>query len=152
MAIMGGAGLLVLWILYAMKKSSKAAKNLEFAKDQLHQAESYALQKQECKTTMDELDEHIKEATKTFELYIVMLNEQKAKLNRIMYIEADKIASGDLHDKSLQEINDTKGMVESFKSYIATPLVNEYDKLSSDISNALSNMKTSVNNLLSRLY
>jgi type II secretory pathway pseudopilin PulG len=152
MGIMGGAGLLVLWILYAMKKSSKASKNLEFAKDQLNQAESYALQKQECKTTMDELDEHIKEAIETFKLYTIMLNEQKAKLNRIMYIEADKIATGNFHDKSLQEINDTRGMVESFKVYIATPLVNEYDKLSGDIKNALSGMKTSVNNLLSRLY
>ena len=152
MGIMGGAGLFVLWILYAMKKSSKASKNLEFAKNQLNQAESYALQKQECKTIMDELDKYIKEAIETFKLYTVMLNEQKAKLNRITYIEADKIATGSLHDKSLQEIDDTRGMVEAFKAYIAIPLVNEHDKLSMDIKNALTSMKTSVNNLLSRLY
>jgi hypothetical protein len=152
MGLMGGAALLVLWIIYGMKKSSKASKNLEFVKDQLHQSEAYALQKQECKTVMDDMDAHIKDAVETFKLYTVMLNEQKAKLNRIMYVEADKLASGDFNDKSLQEIEDTRGLVESVKEYLATPLADENGRLSNGIISSLATMKSSVNNLLSRLY
>jgi hypothetical protein len=152
MGLMGGAALLVLWIIYGMKKSSKASKNLEFAKDQLHQSEAYALQKDESKDLLHDIDTHIKDAVDTFKLYTVMLNEQKAKLNRIMYVEADKLASGDFNDKSLQEIEDTRGLVESVKEYLATPLADENGRLSNGIISALATMKSSVNNLLSRLY
>jgi hypothetical protein len=152
MGLMGGTALLVLWLIYTIKKSSKSSKNIEFAKEQLKQAEAYALQKVEDITSIDKLDSHIKEATETFKLYDIILKEQKAKLNRIMYIESDKIASGDLHEKSLQEIDDTRSLIESFKSYIVTPLVNESEKLSDDIVNALSNMKSALDKLLSRLY
>jgi len=152
MGLMGGTALLVLWMIYGMKKSSKASKNLEFVKDQLHQSEAYALQKQECKTVMDDMDAHIKNAVETFKLYTVMLNEQKAKLNRIMYVEADKLASGNFNDKSLQEIEDTRSLVESVKEYLATPLTDEDGRLSNGIISSLATMKSSVNNLLSRLY
>jgi hypothetical protein len=152
MGLMGGTALLVLWLIYTIKKSSKSSKNIEFAKEQLKQAEAYALQKVEDITSIDKLDSHIEEATETFKLYDIILKEQKAKLNRIMYIESDKIASGDLHEKSLQEIDDTRSLIESFKSYIVTPLVNESEKLSDDIVNALSNMKSALDKILSRLY
>jgi len=152
MGLMGGSALLVLWIIYAIKKGSKANKNLEFAKDQLNQAESYALQKLECKRSMDEIDEHLKDAVKTFKLYDVVLNEQQAKLNRIMFIEADKIQSGDFHEKSLREIADTRSLVEAVKSYISTPMADEEGRLSISISNALNNMKATIDKLISRLY
>jgi len=152
LGIMGGSALLVLWIIYAMKKSAKATKNLEFAKDQLNQAEAYSQQKVVCKESMEQLDEHIKEAVETFKLYDIVLNEQKAKLNRIMFIEEDKIANGDFHDKSLQEIKDTRTLVDSFKDYLSTSISDEDGKLSSEIVLSLRNMKLGLNQLITRLY
>ena len=152
MGIMGGSALLVLWIIYAIKKSSKASKNLEFAKNQLNQSEAYSQQKFDCKVSMDELDKHMQDAIDTFKLYDVMLNEEQAKLNRIMFIEADKIANGDFHEKSLKEIEDTRSLVEAVKDYISIPMVDEEGKLSEDISKSLADMKVTVDKLITRLY
>jgi len=152
MGVMGASALLVLWIVYAIKKSSKATKNLAFVKEQLHNAESYAEQKQELIDELEKIDAHLNDAKETFKLYGVVLNEQKAKLNRIMFIEADKIADGSLHEKSLQEIEDTRNLVESFKEYLATPLADENGRLSIDITKKISTMKENVDNLIKRLY
>jgi len=152
MGLMGASALVVLSIIYSIKKSSKANKNLEIAKEQLALAESYATEKIEQKENLDKIDEHIQEATELFKLYNVILNEQKAKLNRIMYLEADKIQSGEFHEKSMQEIEDTRSMVNAFKEYIKTPLVDDNEKLSIEITKKLTNMKSTLDNLLARIY
>ena len=150
--IMGGSALLVFLILYKMKKGSKATKNLEFAKMQLAQAEDFVAKKEEAKAKFEEIDTHLKDAIDTFKLYGVLLNEQNGKLARIMFVEADKIASGDFHEKSIQEMQDTQELISEVKEYIATPLADENGSLSSDIKKALANLKSKVDSVLKRLY
>ena len=152
MGLMGISALLVFTILYKMKKGSKAAKNLDFAKVQLSQAEEFVSQKEEAKNRLEEIDSHLKEAIDTFKLYGVILNEQNGKLARIMFVEADKIADGNFHDKSLQEMQDTQELIEKVKEYIATPLTNESGTLSHDIKKSLANLTAKVDSVLERLY
>jgi len=152
MALMGGSAFLVFLILYKMKKSSKATKNLEFAKQQLQNAEEYVSNKTECKMTMDAIDNHIKEHIDTFKLCDVILKEQQAKLNRIIYIEADNIQNGNLHDKSIKEIEDTREIIECVKEDLSTPLTDEDNRLSQDSLNALQALKDKLDKIISRLY
>jgi len=152
MGLMGASALLVFLILYKMKKGSKATKNLEFAKMQLAQAEDFVAKKEEAKAKFEEIDTHLKDAIDTFKLYGVLLNEQNGKLARIMFVEADKIADGNFHEKSIQEMQDTQELISGVKEYIATPLADEDGSLSSDIKKALANLKAKVDSVLKRLY
>jgi hypothetical protein len=152
MGLMGGSALLVFLIIYKMKKSSRATKNLEFAKAQLAQAEEFVAQKEDAKARLEEIDEHCIEAINTFKLYDVVLNEEKAKLARIRFIEDDKIASGNFHSKSIQEMEDTQELISNVKEYVATPMVDESNTLSQEIKKALANLKAKIDSVVSRLY
>jgi len=152
MGLMGASAFLVFLILYKIKKGSRAAKNLEFAKVQLMQAEEFVAQKEDTKAKFEEIDTHLKDAIDTFKLYGVILNEQNGKLARIMFVEADKIADGNFHEKSMKEMQDTQELISEVKEYVATPLADENGSLSNDIKNALANLRVKVENVLKRLY
>ena len=83
---------LVVFIVYKIRVSIKAARNLSIATKQLEVAEEYTAQKgSSCKEEMDKVDAYIHDAIKTLKTFKVILHEQEAKLERIYHIEQDKI-------------------------------------------------------------
>ncbi|NPA59315.1 MAG: hypothetical protein GXO30_02450, partial [Epsilonproteobacteria bacterium] len=55
-------------------------------------------------------------------------------------------------EKSIKEIEDTRSLVDSFKEYLATPMVDENGKLSANIKKIILTMKENVDKLINRLY
>ncbi len=150
-AVVGLSALVVMVILYKIRVSKKATKNLAFAVAQLEEAEEYALHKGNCKNEMDRVDAHINDSIKTLNTYRVLLNEQVGKLQRILYIEGKKEEGERYHEKSIIEMNDTQTLLQSIHAFMATPMSQE-GKLASESVRLLQGAKNKMDSLLARLY
>ena len=143
--------LFVTWLVYKIRVSIKANRNLAMAKAQLEHAEAYSAQKGTCKDEMDKVDAYIHDAIKTLKTFQIILREQEAKLERIYHIEEDKIESSDFHHKSTQEMKDTQELINVIKDFMSVPM-SEEGKLSGKSSLFLHRAKAKVQKVLDRLY
>ncbi|HEY9130067.1 MAG TPA: hypothetical protein VIN02_09525 [Sulfurovum sp.] len=150
-AVFGVLVLLVMILIYMLRVSLRANSNLHFAAKQFVEAQLYTEQKANCKEEMDKVDAHIKDTIETLKTYEVVFNEQKGKLQRILYIEGKKEKSTDYHDKSFIEIRDTKELIHTIKDFIHTPMSQE-GKLSSKSILLLQNTKDQIDKVLKRFY
>ena len=150
-AVFGILVLLVMILIYVLRVSLRANSNLHFAAKQFVEAQLYTEQKANCKEEMDKVDAHIKDTIETLKTYEVVFNEQKGKLQRILYIEGKKEKSTDYHDKSYIEIRDTKELIHTIKDFINTPMSHE-GKLSSKSILLLQNTKDQIDKILKRFY
>ncbi len=152
---LGGAfvlivSLLVMWLVYIIRVSTKASANLAFAKEQLSDAEAYVKKKGSCKEEMDKVDAHIQDAIATLKSYEVILHEQNAKLKRIMHIEGHKENSA-YHDKSREEMQHTRALVDTIKEFMSIPM-SEEGKLSGKSTLFLHSAKSKLQKMIDRLY
>ena len=150
-SILGLCVFLVMILIYVLRIQLKAKSNFKFAKKQLLEAEAYVEQKGNCKVEMEKVDEHIKDAIVTLKLYEVVLNEQKAKLQRILHIEGIKSENEPYHDKSLLEMGYTKELMRSIRDFIAVPM-SENGALSDKSITVLQKAKLQMNKMIERLY
>ena len=143
--------LLVVWLIYKIRVSMKASANLNHATKQLADAEEYTAHKSSCKDEMDKVDAYIHDSIKTLKTYQVIFNEQKGKLERILYIEEDQIETGSYHHKSLIEMKDTHELIVDIKDFMSVPM-SEEGKLSGKSSLFLHRAKSRIQKVLDRLY
>jgi tRNA U34 5-carboxymethylaminomethyl modifying enzyme MnmG/GidA len=129
----------------------KSNKNLLFANQQLEEAYGYQEAKGHCKWEMDKVDNHMQETLTTLKIYEVLLNEQKGKLERILYIEGAKVNNNEYHRKSLMEIDETKELIESISGFMKIPMSDE-GKLAEASIEFLEHIKMKANKILTRLY
>lgn len=149
--VLGSVVLVVMILIYVIRVSLKARSNLHFAVKQFVEAELYTEQKSNCKQEMDKVDAHIKDAIETMKTYEVVLNEQKGKLQRILYIEGSKEKSAGYHDKSYLEIRDTKELIQSITDFMDISM-SEEGKLSSKSILYLQHAKDQIDKFLKRFY
>ena len=150
-AVFGTIVLLVMILIYVARVSIRASRNLHFAAKQFVEAQLYTEQKVNCEEEMEKIDAHIKDTIETLKTYEVVFNEQKGKLQRILYIEGEKEKSTDYHDKSYTEIRDTKDLIVTIRDYMDTPMSQE-GKLSSKSILLLQHTKVKVDKILKRFY
>ncbi len=149
--LVGAVLLLIMFIVYIIRVSSKSSKNLHFANKQLEDAETYTAHKSNCKEEMDKVDTHIQDVIATLKTYEVLFNEQKGKLQRILHIEGEKEILSEYHEKSLLEMKDTQEMIDTIKEFIATPM-SEEGKLSGKSGLFLHRAKSRMEKVIERLY
>jgi len=149
--LVGVTVLAVMGIIYAIRVSTKGSKNLNFATQQLEEAEAYTAHKGNCKEEMDKVDVHIHNAIETLKMYQVLFNEQKGKLQRILYIEGEKEALSEYHEKSISEMRETQGLINSIRSFMATPMSKE-GKLSGKSTLFLHSAKSKMQKMIEGLY
>ena len=143
--------LLVFLITYSIRVSTKGSKNLNFATQQLEEAEAYTVHKSSCKSEMDKVDLHITDAIKTLNTYQVLLNEQKGKLQRILYIEDEKEDFSDYHEKSKEEMKETHNLIKSLHNFTSLSM-SEEGKLSVTSVEMLKKAQRTMKRMIGRLY
>ncbi len=143
--------ILVFCIIYAIRVSTKATKNLNFATQQLEDAEAYTAHKSDCKSEMDRVDLHITDAIKTLNTYQVILNEQKGKLQRILYLEEEKEDFSDYHEKSKEEMKETKNLINSLQNFTSISM-SEEGRLSTASVQMLKKAQRTMKRMIERLY
>jgi len=149
-AVVVGSVLAVMGLTYLIKVSTRATKNLHFAKAQLEEAEAYAKRKGNCKTEMEKVDAHITDAIDTIKRYEVILSEQNGKLRRIKFIEGVQ-EDEKYHTNSLQELHDTAMLHKAITQFMSVPM-SEAGKLSGKSSLFLHSAKSKLQKVLDRLY
>ncbi len=149
--VLGFVVFVVMILIYVIRVSLKARSNLHFAVKQFVEAELYTEQKSNCKQEMDKVDAHIKDSIETMKTYEVLFNEQKGKLQRILYIEGSKEKSAGYHDKSYLEIRDTKELIHSITDFMDISM-SEEGQLSSKSVLYLQNAKDQIDKILQRFY
>ena len=143
--------LLVVWLIYKIRVSMKASKNLNQATAQLEAAEEYTAQKGSCKDEMDKVDAHIHDTIATLKTYQVLFNEQKGKLQRILHIEGEKDELTEYHQKSVSEMQNTQDLINSVKSFMSTSM-SEEGKLSAKSTLFLHSAKSKMQKAIDRHY
>ncbi len=152
-SLMAVVTLLVMWIIYMIRVSTKSSKNLHHATQQLADAEEYTAQKSSCKDEMDKVDAYIHDAIKTLKTYQIIFNEQKGKLERIIHLEAnkDEDEESEFHHKSMLEMKDTRELIDAVKDFMSVPM-SEEGKLSGKSSLFLHRAKSRIQKTIDRLY
>ncbi len=149
--VFGLAVLLVMILVYIARVSLKANSNLHFAVKQFVEAELYTEKKANCKVEMDKVDAHIKDVIDTLKTYEVVFNEQRGKLQRILYIEGEKEKSTEYHDKSYLEIRETKELISRISDFMNIPMSDE-GKLSARSVLFLQSAKDKIDKMIERYY
>ena len=143
--------MLVMGIIYGIRVASRSSSNLAFAKQQLEEAQEYAKQKGNCKEEMDRVDAHMNDAIAVLKTYEVVLGEQNGKLKRILHIEGVKEYENEYHPKSLNEMHETKKLIENIEQFMNTSM-SEEGKLSQKSKVLLENAKEKLQQFIDKLY
>ena len=150
LAIVALGALLLMWIVYAIRVSLKASKNLHFAQKQLDSTKEYVAYKSSCKEEMDKVDAHIKDAIATLKDYEILLAEQNGKLRRIMHFEGFHDDQREYRESSQQTMSLTETLVDTIKRFIATPM-SEEGKLSGKSTLFLHSAKEKIRKVLDEI-
>lgn len=149
--VLGVLVLLVMIFIYVTRVSLKANYNLDFAVKQFVEAELYIGNKADCKAEIEKIDMHIKDTIAIMRTYEILFNEQKGKLERILYIEGERGKSTEYHYKSHREIYETTALIDTICEYMNIPILEE-GKLSEKSVLYLQNAKEQMNKMLERYY
>lgn len=148
-SVLGFIVLSVMIFIYKIRMSLKARSNLHLAVKQFVEAELYAVQKADCKEKMEKIDTHVQDIIGTLKAYQILLNEQKGKLQRILYFEGEKEKGAMYHERSLAEIEDTKGLIESISGVLNVPIEVD-EKITDESILALQNAKDKLYTFIKR--
>lgn len=150
-SVLGVLVLLFMILIYITRVRLKANYNLHFAVKQFIEAELYIEKKPDCKAEIDKIDMHIRDTIGMMRTYEVLFNEQKGKLERILYVEGEREKSTEYHYKSYREIQETTELIDAISEYINIP-VSEDGKLSEKSVLYLQHAKDQMDKMLARSY
>lgn len=136
MIILAFTALVVMWVVYATKVYMRETHNLKTAQKVKEDVEFYCTKKDECQREMEKISEHIHKVITSIEISKIFLDEQNAKIRRIIYIEGEK-SFDELHQKSQNEIKNTNILVNGIRELISTPMASPEGALSHEATAVL---------------
>ena len=151
MAVMGITTPLIGYLIYKIRTSLKQNKNLKSANRIFEESNLYAETQKELKSDLMRIDEHIKAVTPLVGNYKVILDEQNAKLERIIHIEGELQEHGQYQRASQEIMSDTEKLMESVERLIITPITKD-GRLNEFSKNALIDSRVLYESYLSKLY
>jgi hypothetical protein len=151
MGIVGISALLVGWIVYKLRVSTKENKNFRVAHETYEKSTIYVENQKEAKTEMERIDEHIQEITPIIENYQVLLNEQNGKLQRILHVEGTHEENSEYHSSSIESMKQSENLMTKIEELVTTPITKE-GKLNDASSSALAEAKSIYDYYISKIY
>jgi len=149
-AVVIGSALVVWWLVYIILVAMRNAKNQRIAQEVEEQAHFYCQKKEECKSKMEEVREHLHSLKNTLQKYEVLLREKNAGLHRAIFIEEAE-SFDKLHAKSQEMARELQAMLDELKKLLATPMA-QSGVLTQESVEALRHAKRVINDLILRLY
>ncbi len=148
--IIGVSAVVVGWGIYALTKAIRGSSNLKQATKIEEDTEFYCSKKEECKTQMQKVREHIAHAQKMIEKYEVLLAEQNAALQRALFIEEAETYD-QLHALSQQTVKTIKKLTTEVERFLETPMA-EHGILSKEGIEILERTNKAANDHVMELY
>jgi hypothetical protein len=118
-----------MWIVYSFKVYLQEEHNIKKADEVTQEVLFYCTKKEECKTEMGKISDHINTITNAIKTAMVYIDEQNASLRRIKHIEGE-VDFNDLHPLSQDIVRDTKILVIAIEELITTDISAEDGTLS----------------------
>ena len=123
--VLGLSGLFVASIVYAVRVSMKANKNLRVAKKTFSETAQYTYTQEESKSEMKIIELHLDGINQQIQNFNVLLDEKNAVLKRILYIEGQKDTLLEYHHNSKIIIRDTERLVNTIERLLTTSITKE---------------------------
>ena len=150
-AILSISALVVMWAVYSLKVFLRKNKNLKIAQEINEEAKFYCTKKEECKKEMDKISAHIHEVIAALDTYNVFLNEENAKMRRILYVEGE-LPFDEYHQKSKEEMENTNLLINSLNALVTTPMAGANGSLSQEGKHILEKAKGALQRFKEKLY
>ena len=149
--ILGFSALIAAWLVYALRVSLRAGKNLRIAKDTYEKSAEYCMSKEECQREMKKVDTHLKEATIEIGNLETMLNEQASTLKRIVHVEGAYEEDKEYHPTSKKTMREAEKVMRGAEKLLNTAMTKD-GKLNFQSVQALSNARAIYADYLGRIY
>jgi len=151
MITIGLTALIVGWIVYKIRVSLKEHRNFKVANDTFEKSHIYVDKQKETKTEMEKIDEHIKKVVPLLEDCQVLLNEQNAKLERVIHVEGLLDDNSQYHQSSIEEMQNSERLMEKVEELMIIPITKE-GRLNENSVYALNEARNVYNYYLSKIY
>jgi len=151
MVTVGVSAFVVGLVIYKMRVSMKENKNFKVANKIFEESNSYVVNQQESKTEMEYVNEHIQECTPLIEGYKILLDEQNAKLKRVIFIEGTLEENSDYHSSSKEIMKNSDRLMRRVEHLISVPVTNG-GRLNETSTYALIEAKALYESFLSKIY
>jgi len=125
MITIGVSALIIGWFVYKIIVSLKENRNLKVAKETFEKSNQYLEKQKETKIELERIDEHIKKIVPLLEDYQVLLNEENAKLQRIIHVEGELEDNSQYHPSSIEEMKETERLMEKIEEVMTRPITKE---------------------------
>jgi len=145
------SSLFIGFLIYKMRVSMKENKNFKVANKAFEKSHLYVEEQKESKSEMERIDKHILEATPLIEGYAVVLEEQNAKLKRILYVEGSLENSDEYHTNSKHIMADTENLMKRAERFVNAPVSKE-GKFNEDSLTAYREAKALYSSFIAQTY
>jgi len=112
------SALFIGYLIYKMRIGIKENKNYKVANRVFEKSHVYVEEQKESKGEMKRIDEHILKATPLIEDYVVILDEQNAKLRRILHVEGSLEDVNEYHTNSKHIMDDTANLMKRAERFV----------------------------------
>jgi hypothetical protein len=149
--IIAVTALFLAWVVYKLRVSTKESKNFKVANETFEKSNIYAQEQEEARVDMEQIDEHIVNIIPVVENYKVLLDEQNAKLQRVLHIEGIKDEYNQYHTSSIDSMKESELLMDRVKRLVTTP-VTKNGRLNDNSLLALSEAKSVYEYFISKIY
>jgi len=146
----GAGALLIGFIIYKLTTYIQKLKNAKYINSLEESSKEYSSRLQSKIEDIKELLEQLDKIKLVNKKYDVILQEQNAKINRMLFIEQPKEID-DLHKTSKLEVEKTILILDEFIKLMDTP-VSKDDKLNADSVTNLNSANSVINEVIKKLY
>jgi len=110
------------FLIYKMRVVMKENRNHKVANKAFEKSHVYVEEQKESKSEMERIDKHIIMATPLIESYSVILEEQNAKLKRVLHVEGSFDDVSEYHPNSKHIMDDTANIMKRAEHFVNVPV------------------------------
>jgi len=149
-ALLGAASLILGFIVYKFTTLSQKIKNKKYVARLEENAKEYQAELLEQTEELKKVIEQIEQIQELNEKYDILLQEQNAKLKRILFFEKPQ-EFDDLNPVSKVEVEKTQLLLKELVNLMNTPVLKD-DKLNADSIRNFQSAQTTLEEALKKLY
>jgi len=143
--------ILALIVTFVIRITLKEKSNLIEAHTIKEEAKNYCTKKEACRMEMERVSTYIHDTIATLETFGVLLDEQNAKMKRILHIEKE-LHFDHLHHNSKEEITHANILLCGVEKLLQSPMANDNGSLSDESRYTLAQTKIDLDKYIKRFY
>ena len=145
------SALFIGFLIYKMRVGMKENKNYKVANKAFESSHVYVEEQKESASEMERIDKHITVATPLIESYSIILEEQNAKLKRVLHVEGELEDISEYHPNSKHIMEETANLMKRAERFVNAPVSKE-GRFNEDSVNAYREAKALYSSYITQTY